>query len=59
LSFYRPFIVNKLFFLKEKFGYCDRQEDIFLCADKRLLEIAIAEGVLIMDALAPFEKSEK
>ena len=39
--------------------YCDRQEDIFLCADKRLLEIAIAEGVLIMDALAPFENSEK
>lgn len=31
--------------------YCDRQEDAFLCADKRLLDVAIAEEVLVIDAL--------
>jgi predicted nucleic acid-binding protein len=31
--------------------YCDKQEDAFLCADKRLLELAIAEDVLVIDVL--------
>ena len=33
--------------------YCVREEDAFLCADKRLLEIAIAEEVLAIDVLVP------
>lgn len=29
--------------------YCDRDEDVFLCADRRLLDMARAEGVQAID----------
>ncbi|RKX99603.1 hypothetical protein DRP77_12985 [Candidatus Poribacteria bacterium] len=29
--------------------YCDRSEDMFVCADRRLLDVARAEGVRVID----------
>jgi len=31
--------------------HCDKQEDAFLCADKRLLEVVIEKEVLVIDVL--------